>query len=219
MKPDGYDHRNRLSRLEGLEKAMKRNISSRVMNLLMAAAMLKLVFTLFTLFSGGSQPPAVDAASRINEGAKAQKMSKPLGGSALSAGREQCSQEFLDLINARAQEIEEQQKALKQKEADLRLLEEEIDQKIKMLKKLQRDLEGPIKQRAAEEEARLQHLAGVYSSMDPSRAAALLNKLDDDTVTRLFSIMKSKKVALILANMDPEKAARISSFLYRKQAL
>ncbi|GEM_PF-4870679 len=126
-----------------------------------------------------------------------------------------CSQELVDLLNARAAEMDAREEKIRKREQELKLLQEEILEKIKLLKKMQRQLEGPIKKRAAEEEAKLQHLAGVYSSMDPGRAAALLNKLDDETVTKLFSIMKSKKVAAILANMEPEKAARISKFLYK----
>ena len=40
-----------------------------------------------------------------------------------------------------------------------------------------------------------------------------------EALDKLFSIMKSKKVAFILANMEPEKAARISSYLYRNPGM
>ncbi|NPA94640.1 MAG: hypothetical protein GXO58_04355 [Thermodesulfobacteria bacterium] len=125
-----------------------------------------------------------------------------------------CHPELLRMLRIKMAKLQDREKALDDKEENLRLLERDIDEKIKQLKDLQRKLEGPVKKKRFEEEARLQHLAGVYSSMDPVRAAALLDKMDEDTVTRLFSIMKSKKVAKILANMSPEKAARISQRLY-----
>jgi len=127
-----------------------------------------------------------------------------------------CHPELLTLLRNRIHELDEREKRLDAREKDLKFLEQDIEQKIKQLGKLQRELEGPVKKRRIEEQAKLQHLAGVYSSMEPARAAALLDRLDDETVTKLFSIMKSKKVAGILANMSPEKAARISTYLYRK---
>jgi flagellar motility protein MotE (MotC chaperone) len=193
---------------------MKQDTFSRLLSVIIAIAILKLALAGLSLLPVFNGPGNVEAASDVNP--KAQPADKKaLRRDRLEMASSQCSQEFLDLINARAHELDEKEKALMAKQEDLKLLEEEIDKKIKLLKRLQRDLEGPIKKRAADEEARLQHLAGVYASMEPARAAALLNKLDDETVTKLFSIMKSKKVAFILANMEPEKAARISSYLYR----
>ncbi len=129
-----------------------------------------------------------------------------------------CHPELLSLLRTRMAELDEREAKLQKKEQDLLVLQKDIQDKIKQLKELQQKLEGPVKKKRFEEEARLQHLAGVYSSMDPVRAAALLDKLDEGTVTKLFAIMKSKKVAKILANMSPEKAARISQQLYGKEA-
>ncbi len=127
-----------------------------------------------------------------------------------------CHPEFLAYLRIEMSNLEKKRQELDKREKDLSFLEKDIEEKLKKLKELQRRLEGPVKRNKAEEQTRLQHLAGVYSSMDPVRAAALLDKMDENTVTKLFSIMKSKKVARILANMEPDKAARISSFLYNK---
>ena len=122
--------------------------------------------------------------------------------------------ELARLLRLKMASLDKREKELDKREQDLELLKRDIEDKIKQLKDLQRKLEGPVKKKRFEQGARLQHLASVYSSMDPLRAAALLDKLDEDTVTKLFAIMKSKKVAKILANMSPEKAARISARLY-----
>ena len=129
--------------------------------------------------------------------------------------KDSCHPELISMLHLKMAKLDERQRLLDSKEQDLKLLERDINEKIKLLKDLQRKLEGPLKKKQYEEQARLQHLAGVYSSMDPVRAAALLDKMDEETVTKLFAIMKSKKVAMILANMSPEKAARISSYLYK----
>ncbi len=138
--------------------------------------------------------------------------SSPASGS----GDGSCNPEVMRLLRLKMVRLNEKERELEKREKDLELLKNDLEDKIKQLKDLERRLEGPVKKQRFEQGARLQHLAGVYSSMDPVRAAALLNKLDEDTVTKLFAIMKSKKVANILANMSPEKAARISASLYGK---
>ena len=131
-------------------------------------------------------------------------------------GDKACNPELLELLRVKMAKLDEREQALDKKENDLELLKQDIEDKLRQLKTLQTKLEGPVKKRRFQEEQKLQHLAGVYSSMDPVRAATLLDKLDEDTVTKLFAIMKSKKVAKILANMTPEKAARVSQRLYGK---
>jgi len=128
-----------------------------------------------------------------------------------------CHPEFLVLLRQKKHEMTKKDEDLKKKQQDLDFLRQELDNKVKLLKDLQRSLNGPVKKKKYQEQARLQHLAGVYGSMEPARAAALLDKIDEQTVTKLFSIMKSKKVAPILAKMTPDKAARISAYLYRKR--
>ncbi len=117
------------------------------------------------------------------------------------------------LLKARLREVEKKEQALKQEERDLKLLKREIEKRISELKALQASLSGPMARTAKLTQERFSHLVGVYSSMEPQRAALLLEKMDENTVVRLFSSMKSKKVAKILSYMDPDKAARISGKL------
>ncbi len=123
--------------------------------------------------------------------------------------------QVLAILQAKLRNLEEREQKLEKREADLKLLEQAIDKRIKELKSLQTALEGPVKKANAEYQERFRHLVGVYSSMEPQRAAILLSKMDEATVERLFANMKSKKVAKILSFMEPDKAARISSSLTR----
>ena len=127
-----------------------------------------------------------------------------------------CHPDLLALLRQKKLEMNKKDEGFKKEQKDLDFLKQELDNKVKLLKDLQRSLAGPVKKKKYQEQARLQHLAGVYGSMDPARAAALLDKIDEETVTKLFSIMKSKKVAPVLAKMAPDKAARISAYLYKK---
>ncbi len=123
------------------------------------------------------------------------------------------NEDVLAILQAKLRDVEEREQLVKKREADLKLLEQEIEKRLNELKSLQAALEGPVKKAEAEYQGRFQHLVGVYSSMEPQRAAILLSKMDEATVERLFASMKSKKVAKILSFMEPDKAARISSSL------
>jgi len=123
-----------------------------------------------------------------------------------------------DILMARLRRLKEREADLDQREKNLEMLKREIENRIEEMKRLQAVLETRVRQAKAQEDARFQHLVGVYSAMQPARAAALLNKMDDSTVVKIFAMMKSRKVAAILALMEPEKAARISSALTKNQA-
>ena len=49
--------------------------------------------------------------------------------------------------------------------------------------------------------------------MPPDKAARMIEKMDDRTVTEVFQTMRSKEVGGILTHLDPARAARISANL------
>lgn len=127
----------------------------------------------------------------------------------------ECRPELLAVIRARVRNLDMREAELDRRQKDLDLLKSDVETMLEELKKLQSTLGGPVKKAQKESDVRFQHLVGVYSSMDPGRAATLLGKMDKKTVTRIFASMKSKKVAAIMALMDPEAAASISAGLTR----
>jgi flagellar motility protein MotE (MotC chaperone) len=162
-------------------------------------------------------------ASTGLDGSVAVATDSPLGGNeaagdtatmrAASPGAAACETETMELLRVRLREVNDRQAVLERQAKDLELLKSEIEDRIRELKALQSRLEGPARGANDDYQARFEHLVGVYSSMEPASAAALLDKLEDMTVVKIFAAMKSKKVAQILALMDVEKAARISSTL------
>ncbi len=164
----------------------------------------------YLYFQACPGPPVTVDAAAASAGERAN--------AAAESGEKECRPELLSVIRARARELEKRKAELDKREKDLQILQDDIRTMLAELKKLQQELKGPVKKARKESEARFQHLVGVYSSMEPGRAAALLGKMDEDTVTRIFASMKSKKVAAIMALMDPETAASISARLTRMGA-
>jgi len=74
--------------------------------------------------------------------------------------------------------------------------------------------DGPTTQAAAnadnESKKGLKQLVKIYSSMKPTDAAKILDKMETKLVVNLLSTMKDRNAAKILSSFTPEKAARIS---------
>lgn len=124
-------------------------------------------------------------------------------------------------LRKREMELRAREDRVKKREAELLPLKEEIEARMAELTELQSVLTAHAKELAEREKAlsdtKMDHLVTLYSAMDPSKAAAILDKLKLDTVVLILKHMKGKSAGGILAMMDAEKGARISEELSRAQ--
>lgn len=123
--------------------------------------------------------------------------------------------------------IAEEQKVLDQKKEELERFEDEIDEKLEQLAKLKKQVQDDIalfeqkkdeaeaKQEAAFE-AKMDRLVKVYAGMKPKNAAGIVNEMDLNVAQEIFSRMRETAAAQILADVNKEKAAKISEGLARK---
>ena len=115
------------------------------------------------------------------------------------------------------QELKEREAALEKKEQALAPLQAEVEAKIEELNELQSELTAMAKDIAEREQAlkdeKINHLVTLYSSMDASKAAKIMDKLNMDTVVRILANMRGKSAGEILAAMNAEKGAIISEKL------
>jgi len=56
----------------------------------------------------------------------------------------------------------------------------------------------------------IEELARIYQAMKPARAAAIFSALEPDVQTQIARQMRNRSVALLMANMEPGAAARLS---------
>ncbi len=117
------------------------------------------------------------------------------------------------------QRLRDWEEELKKREQQVLPLQEEIDRKMAELEEIQANLTDFAKRLAEREEAlndaRVKHLVSVYQEMEPTRAAAIMGKLDIPTVVRILGNMRGKAAGQILASMPPERGAEISEQLSR----
>ena len=120
-------------------------------------------------------------------------------------------------LDAKKERLMEREKHLERQEARLLAVKEEITQKIEELTLLREDILAAMDQKTEIQEAEVKHLIKIYSTMKPQKVAQLIEQLDIDLVTALFSRMKGDVVGDILSFVDSETGARITRGLFPDQ--
>ncbi len=121
--------------------------------------------------------------------------------------------ELLRSMEEQKRRLEAQEKELTQKRQDLLALQAEIDQKMTALQKLRQEFEAQVAAEKARHNERIKHLVALYSNMKPQAAAAVMEKLDFDIAVEIFRQMRGREAGKILAQINPDKASRISKML------
>ena len=124
-------------------------------------------------------------------------------------------------LRKKEKELREREAQVNKREAELHALQDKVDTRMSELTDLQTKLVNFSKKLAEREkalkDAKMSHLVSVYSAMDPAKAAAIMDKLDLNTVVRILKYMKGKDAGKIMAMMPPEKGATISEALSKNQ--
>jgi flagellar motility protein MotE (MotC chaperone) len=120
-------------------------------------------------------------------------------------------------LDAEKERLMAREKYLERQEARLLALKEEITQKIEELTLLREEILATLDQKTEVQEAEVKHLIKIYSTMKPQKVAELIEQLDIELVTALFSRMKGDVVGDILSFVDSETGARITRGLFPDQ--
>ncbi|HLD28796.1 MAG TPA: flagellar protein FlbB [bacterium] len=125
---------------------------------------------------------------------------------------------FEDLAERR-KTIEKREKELMAREALMKAAEQELEQKFRELQILRGELEALLQKQSDEEEARIQSLVKIYEGMKSGDAARIFNSLEIDILVEVMSRMSERKLAPILADMNPDRAQAITILLAQQKQL
>lgn len=103
---------------------------------------------------------------------------------------------------------------LDRREKQLLALQEEINKKLESLTRLRDEIRDAVDRQKTGQEKEVKHLIKIYSTMKPQKVAELIQKLDIDLITELFSRMKGDVVGKILSFVDTDTGARITQSLF-----
>ena len=97
------------------------------------------------------------------------------------------------------------------READLRLAEQKIEERLAALESLRAEIRTEM---TAMDEAREQRVVGLvrmFEGMRPGDAAAILSEPEEDISIAVLDRMARSKAGKVLAEMEPQKAARLAA--------
>lgn len=130
-------------------------------------------------------------------------------------------------LRARERDLARREALLNTRSDALSSLETELNNRLAAIEASRSEMEGLIsrnqaildEQKALREQqqkddavlkdARIQHLVTALGGMKPEQAGTLVTNLDDDVAVAVMSAMSGRKAGLILAFVEPVKAARL----------
>lgn len=106
--------------------------------------------------------------------------------------------------------LDERETRLNEREARLREEAREVEQLRAQVASLRGEIDRRLTTIEADEVRNLRQLATTYSLLPPRAAVAILNELDDTTVTKLLALMKPEQAAALLGELStqPDRSGR-----------
>lgn len=121
--------------------------------------------------------------------------------------------EILGALAERRKVLDDREKAIDEKKRAIEILQKKILEKTVSLETLQKNIKKMLKTLDTERSEKTRDLVKTYEAMKPKDAAKILNNLDMDIVSGIVMNMSSKKLALIMAQMNINRAKEITAFL------
>ena len=127
--------------------------------------------------------------------------------------------EVLKQLSNRRQELDKRAQTLDAREDLLKIAEQRVDQKIKDMEVLRKQLQSMVNQVGEAQNAQLDNLVKIYETMKPGDAAKIFEALDMPVLLSVIQRMKPARTAPIMAQMAPEKAKEVTVALTKQDKL
>ncbi|GAA6154737.1 hypothetical protein [Pyruvatibacter sp.] len=194
----------------------------RLLPAVMIGAALLLTLKVTALVTGSSPlVPAVEAASSEPEeetteaveeaAAEEDENARPAVNLAARPGPvSRQSDDVLEALAQRRKALDARQNEVAMREKLLAAAEARIDDKIVELKELKAKIDEVFKTEESKGDAKFKSLVKVYENMKPKDAAAVFEQLDMTVLLELLDRMNERKLAAVLAAMDPARAQAVT---------
>lgn len=126
---------------------------------------------------------------------------------------------LLTMLDDRRAVLEERSHRLDQREKDAERRDQDFASRLTELREMTNALKLDREKNDKKRSTQIEQLANVYGSMDPKEAASLIEQLDITISLSLLQKMPEKRIAQILALMNPERALAITRMLSGGEAL
>ena len=119
-------------------------------------------------------------------------------------------------LKDREEQLNAREEDLNRRANELSSLQKKLEEKLAALEKVQQGIEAQRKKEDQEKAAQLVKLVKVYQNMKPGAAAAVMEKLDLATTVEILRNMRGREAGKIMANINPERASKITKLLSDK---
>lgn len=109
------------------------------------------------------------------------------------------------------------QEELNRREQELLALQQQMQTRLEELRTLENRIQSMLKQADTMQDDKLKHLIDVYTNMKAKQAAEVLATLDENISVRILAGMRGKQAGEILSYMQAAPAARLSELLSKTQ--
>ena len=127
--------------------------------------------------------------------------------------------DLLQELSDRREQIERMSKQITLREGLLRAAEKRIGKRVAELKQLEKTIQALIKTHDEQQESKMASLVKIYEAMKPKDAARIFEQLDLDTLLIVAERMKERRLAPVMAQMNPEKAKDVTVQLSKLREL
>jgi len=127
--------------------------------------------------------------------------------------------DLLQQLAERRKYLETRESEIEMREGLLQAAEARIEKKISELKLFQETIEKLVKTYDDQQGEKVQSLVKIYENMKPKDAARIFEELEMDTLLLVAERMKERKLAPVMAAMNPAKATEITVELSRLRNL
>ncbi len=119
----------------------------------------------------------------------------------------------LSALRQRSAALDSRQAALDRKQALVEASEQNLSSQLAGLRAVEARLNALSQTQTQASDDRWQALVATYEAMDPQAAAGIFNGLDNSVLLPVLTRMNSRKAAVVLANMEPDKARQATELM------
>jgi len=121
--------------------------------------------------------------------------------------------ELLGRLGERRDSLDAREKELEMRLALVEAAEKRLDERTAALKAIEAKINALVDQKKSAEKEQFAGIVAMYETMKAKEAATIFNQLDMAVLTRVAQAMNPRRMAPILARMDPLKAKQLTAGL------
>jgi len=158
-------------------------------------------------------PTAATADAAATPPAAAHAQSCPPQSFADQAGLSASEVQVLQALGARRQALDARETEINTNAQLLTVAERRLADRLAQLQRLENSVNALLGNLDEEQAARITNLVDVYQRMRAKDAAAVFDRLDEDTLVQVASRMRQQPLAEVMGRMQPDRARRLTQLL------